>query len=159
MIDVSTLSRKELLALHVNGEELRERGITRSSNNPTGDLAEYIFCKAFGWTLPQIEMRISMLSMRKTFDTRSRRGTRHAITTLVNSAIRNLSGRHFHFLAGAVFTQINEVLRAAIIPFSIVESRATFVHHTNSHRLNLHDDVWKADDVRDVTDLLRSVGY
>lgn len=51
MIDVSALSPKELLALHSSvGEELRERGITRSANNPTGDLAEYLFCKAFGWT-------------------------------------------------------------------------------------------------------------
>ena len=31
------------------GDELRTRGITRSSNNPTGDLAEDLFCKAFGW--------------------------------------------------------------------------------------------------------------
>lgn len=40
------LTPAQLLALH----DLRNRGITRSSNNPTGDLAEYLFCKAFGWT-------------------------------------------------------------------------------------------------------------
>lgn len=25
------------------------RGVIRSANNPTGDLAEHLFCKAFGW--------------------------------------------------------------------------------------------------------------
>jgi len=42
------------LSLHSRvAEELRARGVTRSSNNPTGDLAEYLFCKAFGWTQAQ----------------------------------------------------------------------------------------------------------
>jgi hypothetical protein len=28
---------------------VRTRGILRSSNNPTADLAEYLFCRAFNW--------------------------------------------------------------------------------------------------------------
>ena len=44
------LSPPELLALHAKvADELRTRGITRSAKSPTGDLAEYLFCKAFGW--------------------------------------------------------------------------------------------------------------
>ena len=50
MIEVSRLAPKELLKLHAAvAEQLRAREITRSSNNPTGDLAEYLFCKAFQW--------------------------------------------------------------------------------------------------------------
>jgi hypothetical protein len=50
-IDISEFSAAALLALHAQvAEEIRARGITRSSNNPTGDLAEYLFCKVFGWT-------------------------------------------------------------------------------------------------------------
>jgi hypothetical protein len=30
-------------------EELRPRGVIRSSNNPIGDLAEHLFCRASGW--------------------------------------------------------------------------------------------------------------
>jgi hypothetical protein len=30
-------------------EELRRRGVIRSSNNPIGDLAEHLFCRASGW--------------------------------------------------------------------------------------------------------------
>src|SRR5580693_5542284 len=51
MEDLRNLTPTELLKLHARvSEELRERGIVRSSNNPTGDLAEYLFCRAFGWT-------------------------------------------------------------------------------------------------------------
>lgn len=32
-----------------------------------------------------------------------------------------------------------------------MEERSTFVAHTNSHRFILHDDVWGAPGVRDVT--------
>ena len=50
MIELPQLSSRELLALHANvADELRARGISRSANNPTGDLAEYLFCKAFNW--------------------------------------------------------------------------------------------------------------
>jgi hypothetical protein len=50
-MNLSELTPTQLLALHAKlTDELRDRGITRSSNNPTGDLAEYLFCKAFGWT-------------------------------------------------------------------------------------------------------------
>jgi hypothetical protein len=44
------MTPRELLALHARvSDELRSRGITRISNNPTGDLAEFLFCKASGW--------------------------------------------------------------------------------------------------------------
>lgn len=50
---MSSLSKEtipELLSRHVAAmEELRARGVLRSANNPTGDLAEYLFCAAFGW--------------------------------------------------------------------------------------------------------------
>ena len=49
-MDLSKLTTSALLALHAHvADGLRSRGISRSSNNPTGDLAEFLFCKAFGW--------------------------------------------------------------------------------------------------------------
>jgi len=50
MIKIDHLSSIDLLRLHAQiGDELRTRNITRSANNPTGDLAEFLFCKTFGW--------------------------------------------------------------------------------------------------------------
>jgi hypothetical protein len=49
-MNLAEFTAPELLALHAKlADELRARSITRSANNPTGDLAEYLFCKAFAW--------------------------------------------------------------------------------------------------------------
>jgi hypothetical protein len=161
MIDVSGFSPKELLTLHATvAEELRSRGITRSSNNPTGDLAEYLFCKAFGWSQAgNSNANIDATApdgMR--YQIKGRRMTRHNKSRQL-SGIRDFQGRHFDYLAGAVFMESYEVFRAAIIPYAVVEARATFVLHTNSHKFILHDDVWNVEGVRDVTAELRAVDF
>jgi hypothetical protein len=160
-MDITGFSPKELLALHATvAEELRTRGITRSSNNPTGDLAEYLFCKAFSWVQAGNSNRgIDATAADGTrYQIKGRRMTRHSKSRQL-SGIRDFQGRHFDFLAGVVFTETYEVLRAAIIPYVVVETRATFVAHTNSHKFILHDDVWTADGVRDVTADLRAVAF
>lgn len=50
-MELKIFSVPQLLLFHAKLlEELRSRGVLRTANNPTGDLAEYLFCKAFGWT-------------------------------------------------------------------------------------------------------------
>jgi hypothetical protein len=62
----------ELLALHVAIlEELRMKEVLRSANNPAGDLAEYLFCTAFGWTQAG--------NSAKAFDATGDDGTRYQI--------------------------------------------------------------------------------
>ncbi len=156
LIEVTRLSSLEMLALHPrNAEELRDRGISRTSNNPTGELAEYLFCKAFGWSpTGNSEANIDATGDDGTrFQIKGRRITRHNRSRQL-SAIRDFAGRHFDHLAGVLFTEEYRVFRAAIIPYAIVEQRAKFVKHTNSHKFVLHDDVWHAPGVRDVTQAL-----
>lgn len=153
MPDLTQLTAAELLALHAKvGEELRARGVVRSANNPTGDLAEHLFCTAFGWTqAPNSErgydatgpdgMRIQIKGRRV-----HRRNPSRQL-----SAIRDLAGEHFDVLAGVIFDDDFCVVRAALIPRSIVEARSTYVAHTNSHKFILREDVWAAPGVRDVT--------
>jgi len=75
------------------------------------------------------------------------------------SAIRDLQGSNFDFLAAVLFDQDYSILRAAIIPIEVVVARATFVPRTNSHKFFLRDDVVNVTGVRDVTDGLRAVSY
>ena len=50
MTDLKAMSLNRLLALHAAiMNELRDRGVARSANNPTGDLAEFLFCRTFLW--------------------------------------------------------------------------------------------------------------
>ena len=159
MIDLTSLTASELLALHAQiGEELRARGITRSSNNPTGDLAEYIFCKAFDWKQAgNSNANLDAVGPDGArYQIKGRRLTRHSGARQL-SAIRDLEGCHFDVLAGVLFGEDYGILRAALIPRLIVTKRATFVARTNSHRFLLRDDVWDAPGVRDVTDALKAV--
>lgn len=159
MTDLSQLTPKDLLSLHARiTEELRTRGITRSANNPTGDLAEYLFCKAFVWTQTgKSHANLDALGHDGIrYQIKGRRITRHNPSRQL-SAIRDLEGRHFAYLAGVLFSEDYGILRAAIIPHAVVVSRAAFVARTNSHKFLLHDEVWEARGVRDVTDELRAV--
>jgi hypothetical protein len=156
---VTQLTPSELLKLHSEvSEELRTRGISRSSNSPTGDLAEYLFCKAFGWTQAGNSMaNIDAIGEDGgRYQIKGRRITRHQGSRQL-SALRDLAGGHFDFLAGVIFSEDYTVLRAAIIPQALVLERATFVQRTNSHRFLLRDDIWEAPGVRNVTAELRVV--
>lgn len=157
MDSLADKSIPQLLALHADVmEELRQRGVLRSANNPTGDLAEYLFCTAFEWTqAPNSE---------KGFDATSNDGMLYQIKgrrlhrrnkSRQMSAIRDFEA--FDFLAGVLLHDDYRVMRAALIPVAVVRDRSTYVAHTSSHKFLLRDDVWDASDVIDVTDNLRAV--
>jgi hypothetical protein len=158
MMDLHNLTTSELLALHGGiADELRAREITRSSNSPTGDLAEYLFCKTFGWK--QADNSVAHIDAigpdGSRYQIKVRRITRFNKSRQL-SALRDLQGAHFNFLAGILFTEDFSILRAAVIPHSVVLERSAFVERTNSHRFFLHDDVWEAPGVRDVTAEIRA---
>ena len=134
-------------------EELRRRGVARNENNPTANLAEFLFCCAYTWQkAPNSE---------KGFSARDRGGTRYQIKgrrlhargdSRQLSAIRDLDG--FDILAAVIFDKEYRVLRGALIPCAVVRERCNFVRHTNSFRFMLTDDV--CDDVR-VTEATRQL--
>jgi len=160
-MDLSELTPPQLLALHAKlGDELRARGITRSANNPTGDLAEDLFCKAFGWKQAgNSHANVDAVGSDGTrYQIKGRRITRYNNSRQL-SAIRDLGGGHFDFLAGVLFNDDYTVMRAALIPHAVAVERATFVERTNSHQFLLHDDIWTGPGVRDITAELREVTF
>jgi hypothetical protein len=158
MINLERLSVPQLLALHARiTQALRDRAITRTSNNPVGDLAELLFCTAFRWQRHEnSQAHVDATGRGKCYQIKGRRLTAHNPSRQL-SAIRDLNDGHFDFLAGVLFKEDFTVLRAAIIPCALVKERASFVARTNSHRFLLKDDVWNAPGVRDVTEKLRAV--
>ena len=101
-MDIRHLTPTELLALHAEvAEELRERGVVRSSNNPTGDLAEYLFCRAFDWAQadnshPSADATGEDGTL---YQIKGRRWTRHNKSRQLG-ALRGLSNGGFDFLCG-----------------------------------------------------------
>ena len=153
------LTAHELLALHAKvSEELRERSVVRSSNNPVGDYAEYLFCKAYGWKQENNSASSFDAVDRKTnmkYQIKSRKLTDQNKSRQM-SALRNLDTQGFNYLAGVLFDKNYNVYRAALIPHQIVFQFSNYVTYTNSWRFILHDSVWNEEGVADVTDQLRS---
>lgn len=162
MDELKSLGPVELLKLHAKvSEELRERGVVRSSNNPTGDLAEYLFCKAFGWertnnSHPYADAK--GVDGKTLYQIKGRRWTQHNKSRQLG-ALRNLKDGGFQFLAAVIFTSDYSVHRAAIIPHALVLSDARYREHTNSWKFMLRDAVWSWPDVQDATDQLRAVKF
>lgn len=148
-----------LLKLHAEiNEQLRARGVVRSANSPTGDLAEYLFCKAFGWQQASNSVR--------GYDATDSKGTRYQIKarrvhrrnkSRQLSAIRDLASGNFDILAGVLFDDHYNVMRAALIPRTVIEARSRYIAYTNSNNFMLHDEIWLLDGVEDVTDEIRAV--
>lgn len=154
MQNLKELSPPELLTLHAAiSEELRQRKITRSSNNPVGDLAEYLFCRSFGWNQGKNSARdIDAIdaNTKLRYQIKGRRITAHN-TSRQLGALRDLPNRAFDFLAAVIFYEDYRVMKAAIIPHSTVCDLAKPVERTNSWRFILRDSVWSRSDVKDVT--------
>ncbi len=155
--NLKNLSIRELLALHVGiMEELCQSGIIRSMNNPTGDLAESLFCQAFSWDKEP--------NSKKGFDARDRSGNRYQIKgrrlyggnkSRQLSAIRDFSS--FEILAAVLFDEKYGVERAALIPKEIVCDRSKYIKKTNSYKFMLTDDVWNERQETDITGKLRGI--
>ena len=147
----------ELLAMHAAiMEELRGRNVLRSANSPTGDLAEYLFCAAFGWQQAANSV--------KGFDATDGDGIRYQIKgrrihqrnkSRQLSAIRDLNG--FDILAVVLFDDNYNIVRAALIPAAAVTEGSVYIAHTNSHKFLARDSIWYVADVTDVTERLRAV--
>jgi hypothetical protein len=158
MIDLSDAPVSALLELH--GDllaELRRRNVIRSSNNPTGDYGEFLFSRAFGWTLNGNSSADA--------DALDAGGMRYQIKcrkleTPTGSRqlgfIRRLPDRPFDHLAAVLLDGKFRVLRGALIPYEIVEPRATYVDSVKAWRFMLRDSVWNIEGVVDVTDKLKA---
>lgn len=156
-MDIKKMTFAELLALHAQiEEELRARDILRSANKPTGDFAEYVFCSAFGWEREP--------NSKKGYDATDNIGTRYQIKGCRMhrgrkdrqlSVLRDLKSRPFDILAGVLFADDYQVLRAALIPWAVVDERATYSTRQKGHIFHLRDEVWLLDGVRDVADMVR----
>jgi hypothetical protein len=138
--------------------ELRSREIVRSSNGPGADVAEGLVAKALSLSLNVASTAgFDGIDPRgRKIEVKCRRLTRHNKSRQL-SAIRNLEGAHFDFLAGVLFNEDFSVLKAALIPYRVVNDHSVFVKHTNAWKFVLRDGVWSLPGVEDITRQLQQV--
>ncbi|MDI4665779.1 hypothetical protein K9U40_15820 [Xanthobacter autotrophicus] len=157
MIDLTNISVSALLELHGDViAELYRREIVRSANNPTGDYAELLFSRSFGWRLNGNSSADA--------DATDAEGLRYQIKcrklAKPNGSrqlgfLRRLPDRPFDRLAAVLLDGKFRVLRGAIIPYEVVQTLATYVDSVKAWRFMLRDSVWDLPTVVDVTEELR----
>lgn len=126
-------------------DELRERGVIRSHNNPVGDYAEWLVSQALGLTLQN--------NSKSGFDAVDAEGVRYQIKgrrlhsrnkSRQLGVIRNLQAKDFDFVVGVLFAEDFSVLEAYKIPHELVGSHSRFSKHQNGHILILKGAVLSA---------------
>jgi len=158
MDEFAPLGTTELLRMHsAIGRALKERGVLRSANNPTGDFGEYLFARAFGWTLAS--------NSNASFDATDGEGQRYQIKTRRMTrgnhisrqlgVMRDLPSGGFDFLGAAILTQDYGVHRAVLIPHAALEGICKYREHVNGWVLRLDDAHWGLPGAIDVTIPLR----
>ena len=153
---IRSLAVSELLALHGHIiEELRDRQILRTKNNPVADYAEYLVCRALSLTLAEKSTKgyDAMDERDFRYEVKARRLTDYNGSRML-SAIRSLEDRHFDFLVGVLFDSEFRIMRAAMIPYDIIKSVANYRKHTNAWVVHLSDTLWDKPGVRDITNKL-----
>jgi len=118
-------------------DELRERGVIRSSNNPVADYAEQLVADSLGLILAG--------NSKSGHDAEGPDGVRYQIkarrlvspkTSRQLSALRNLNGDPFDWLIVVLLGPSFDVLEMWQLPIDLVRDHATYRSHVNVHILH-----------------------
>jgi len=156
-IDLTTFGNHEILTLFSDiMEELGNRGLIRSKNNPVADYAEHLVCRAFSLVVAEKSTKgyDATDANGKKYEIKSRRYSVRSKPTRF-SAIRDLETQHFDILAAVLFSQDFTVQRAVFLPYPTVRQIAFRQEHVNGWILPIRDSLWSADRAVDVTEALR----
>jgi hypothetical protein len=157
--DYSSLSVKNLLIQFADTiDELKQRGVVRTRNNPVADYSEWLTINALGLTLER--------NSKSGFDAKNNSGIRFQIkgrrldetnTSRQLSVIRNLDKMEFDFLVGMIFDHDFKVQEAYKIPHQLIKKYARFSEHQNGYILQLRGDITKEPNVVDITPILKAL--
>jgi len=139
-VDLTSLNDKELLRLYGDLiEELRQRKLVRSSNNPVSDYAEKIVFERMNLSLRRGSNKGYDAVDEKTglkYQIKTRRLTRHNKSRQL-SVIRNLDQKLFDFLIAVIFDESLEPQEIWRIPREIIPKYSRYSAHQNGHILVL----------------------
>lgn len=150
---LTKLDTKGLLQLYAAVmEELRTRGVVRSSNNPVADYTERLVAERLGLerTGNSVAGHDAVDRSGRRYQIKGRRITAHNRSTQL-SALRDLDHIPFEYLVGVVYREDFSVDYAGLVPYEVVLETSSFVARTNSHRFMMRRSVLADPRVTDVT--------
>lgn len=156
-VDLSAKTVRELLALWVEVmDELTSRGVVRTQNNPTADLAERIACDALGLTMADKNAKghDAVDSSGYLYQIKGRRLSRGA-TRKPLGVVRDLDEGQFQHLVVVLFDYDFSINLACVIPYDAFCGIARAVKRLNGHRITAGPGLLDVPGVRDVTEAAR----
>jgi hypothetical protein len=157
-VNFNELGIKDLLRLQSSViDELKDRRVVRTKNNPLGDYTEWLVAKALNLELQanskagydgmdKNNVRVQIKGRRITPDNRSRQ----------LSAIRKYDEKDFDELAAVIYDENFDVIDAVLIPHEVVGEYASFRKHVNAHILILKGPILSDQRVKCIKEALCS---
>jgi hypothetical protein len=150
MTDLKNSENRDLLQLYSKlMEELRERKLIRSSNNPVSDYAEKIVCERFSLSIQGKSSKgfdaIDKSSGMK-YQIKARRVTSHNKSRQLG-VIRNLDQKLFDYLIAVIFDESFKPIEIWRIPQQAIPKYARYSQHQNGYILILAGKVLKDEKV------------
>lgn len=157
-MDFSVYDEKDLLQLQSSiTEELLNRNVVRTKNNPLGDYTEWLVANALGLEL-QSNSKAGYDAVNSEGDTRfqvkGRRVTAGNKSRQL-SAIRNYEDKQFDMLVAVIFDQDFNVIEAVQISHEVIKEYAVYRKHVNAHILILKGPILFDQRVKHIADLIR----
>lgn len=157
-MDFLSLSEIELLRLQSSvTNELLQRGVVRTQNNPLGDYTEWLVSKALDLELQS--------NSKAGYDGIDSNGVRYQIkgrrVTKKNnsrqlSAIRKYEENDFEVLVAVIYDENFNVIEAVHFPHEVVADYATYRPHVNAHILILKGPILHDPRVTSILSKLKS---
>jgi len=153
------MSISELLGLYSGVlDELYDRNILRTANNPAADYAEYLVAKALSLT-PAAKSTKGYDATDEhgnKYEIKARRLTHRSHPTRF-SAIRKLEENHFDYLVAVLFEENFLVHRARVLPKSYITKKAFWQDHVSGWILSIDEELWNTKVGEDITSKLREI--
>jgi hypothetical protein len=144
MIELKKLEKRELLQLYGKlMEELRQRELIRSSNNPVSDYAEKIVCDKMKLSIQGKASKGYDAIDEKNgikYQIKARRVTRHNKSRQLG-VIRNIEQKLFDYLIAVIFDESFKPIEMWRIPRETIPKYAHYSQHQNGHILILSGKV------------------
>lgn len=145
--ELRAMEAAELLALYAELiEELRDRELVRTSNNPVADYAEKVAVERLNLSRAHKEEKgyDATDGKHRRYQVKGRRITRHNRSRQL-SVIRNLDERPFDYLVAVVFDESFRVAEMWEIPYEFVKKYSKWSAHQNGHIFHAKPDLLLAD--------------
>jgi len=140
MIDLKNLEKRDLLQLYGRlMEELRQRELIRSSNNPVSDYAEKIVCEKLKLSIQGKSSKGYDAMDKKSgikYQIKARRVTSHNKSRQLG-VIRNLDQKLFDYLIAVIFDESFKPIEIWRIPLKTIPKHARYSQLQNGHILIL----------------------